>query len=826
MFIKDYGKTALIWQNKAISYTELIANVTQFSGLINGKSFTKAAVFAENRPEWVYAFYAAWGRDLTPVPIDYLSSADDVVHILNDCTPEIIFCSDKTIDLYNDIKSQLDHEITVFNLDALPQITPDSAKVTAGDLAAIGKNQEKTGVIIYTSGTTGKPKGVMLSFGNLISNINLVVNYVEIFNLKDQVLALLPFHHVMPLVGTVVVPLYVGAAIVFVPGLASADIINTLQQHKISIIVAVPRFYEMIMKGIKEKIGQSKIAGLLFKLAEKVDSAAFSRKVFGSVHKKFGGNIRFMVCGGAAIDPLVAKDFQTLGFEILTGFGMTEASPMITFTHPGKVRVGTNGFVHADNEIKFDENDQILVRGKNIMQGYYNRPEETAEILKDGWLYTGDKGRLDEDGFLYITGRIKEIIVLSNGKNINPVELEFKLQEIGGNLVKEVGVFMHFEQLSVVIYPDLAHIPGGITAAEEIIRAKVLETFNNSVAPYKKIYNLFVTENELPKTRLSKLKRFLLPEVAAGVVTVHKKKEDSQIAEYLLIKSYLSKQIKREVFYTDHLEMDLGLDSLEKISLLVFVNSAFGVQIKDEEMAQFTTLQSLTDYLITHKTKMEAEHVNWSDILKHKMHIKLPQTWFTQTILKNMAKWGLSLYFRMKAKGVENLPKQGPFIIAPNHQSYIDGLFITSFLKDSTMRKTYFYAKQKHVKNFFLKFMADTNNVIVMDMNKDLKLSLQKMAAVLKRGKNLIIFPEGTRSKDGSLGDFKKTFAILSRELNVPIVPVAINGAFKAMPTGSIFPRPFKKISVEFLKPVYPDDHSYETLKDKVFNLLNKKVKH
>jgi len=113
-----------------------------------------------------------------------------------------------------------------------------------------------------------------------------------------------------------------------------------------------------------------------------------------------------------------------------------------------------------------------------------------------------------------------------------------------------------------------------------------------------------------------------------------------------------------------------------------------------------------------------------------------------------------------------------------------------------------------------------------MDMNKDLKLSLQKMAAVLKRGKNLIIFPEGTRSKDGSLGDFKKTFAILSRELNVPIVPVAINGAFKAMPTGSLFPRPFKRISVEFLKPVYPDDHSYDTLKDKVFNLLSKKIRH
>jgi long-chain acyl-CoA synthetase len=191
--------------------------------------------------------------------------------------------------------------------------------------------------------------------------------------------------------------------------------------------------------------------------------------------------------------------------------------------------------------------------------------------------------------------------------------------------------------------------------------------------------------------------------------------------------------------------------------------------------------------------------------------------------MKNGAKVFLKLYFRIKGEGLENLP-EGPFILAPNHQSFFDGLFVAVFLKNKLMKQTYFYAKEKHVKNSFLKLLAAKNNVIVMDLS-DLKTSLQKMAEVLKRGKNIIIFPEGTRTQTGEIGDFKKTFAILSRELNVPIVPVAISGAYDALPRGTLFPKPWKKINVNFLKPILPENHTYDSLKDIVQRKVSEHLK-
>ena len=175
----------------------------------------------------------------------------------------------------------------------------------------------------------------------------------------------------------------------------------------------------------------------------------------------------------------------------------------------------------------------------------------------------------------------------------------------------------------------------------------------------------------------------------------------------------------------------------------------------------------------------------------------------------------LKCYFRFSVENTDNLP-DGPFIIAPNHQSYFDGLFVAAFMKNRHFRKTYFYAKAKHLRNWFLRFVADRHNVIVMDINADAKTSLQKLATVLKQGRNIMIFPEGTRSRDGKMGEFRKTFAILSRELSIPVVPVTINGAREALPPGARFPRPFKRVSVIFQEPVYPGNDSYESIAERV----------
>ncbi len=815
MFLKDHNKIAMILKDQKINYAQLIKNVNSYSSLLPSENLSKVAIFSENRFEWVYSFYATLLKKAVAVPIDYLSSAHDVAFILNDCKPEVIFYSNGTKEVCEKAIVQLNHKIEKINLD---EIKIEESKV---DATFPEPDPNKTAVIIYTSGTTGSPKGVMLSYDNLLVNIEAVTTDVNVYTSDDLVMVLLPLHHIFPLMGTLVIPLSIGGTIAFSPSMASEDIMATLQ-HGITIIIGVPRLYNLIRKGIKDKIDKSAIAKLLFRIAEKKNSLSFSRKIFGSVQKKFGGHIKYMVSGGAALDKEVAKDYLTLGFEILEGFGMTECAPMITFTRPGKVLPGSAGQPLKTNEVKIVDGE-IMNRGRNVMQGYYNRPEETAAILKDGWLYTGDLGYLDDDNRIFITGRKKEIIVLSNGKNINPEEIENKIQSMT-EVITEIGVFEKQDMLHAVIYPDYQKAKElGIENVEEMIKWQVIDKYNQSVTPYKKVMKFSLIKEPLPRTRLLKLKRFLFPKLEM----ISKEKLESIVEpdfqEYILIKDFLKQQKEMTIHPSDHLEIDLGLDSLDKVNLGVYLESNFGVKLTEAELVGFPNIVELAENIRDRKTKLSVEAIDWGKIFKEHLDLDLPKSWVTHNIMKNIAKVFLKLYFRLKGEGLENLP-DGPFILAPNHQSFFDGLFVAVFLKNKLMKQTYFYAKEKHVKNKFLKLVAAKSNVIVMDLT-DLKTSLQKMAEVLKRGKNIIIFPEGTRTQTGEIGDFKKTFAILSRELNVPIVPVAISGAYDALPRGTHFPKPWTKINVKFLKPVFPENLSYDSIKDIVQRKVSEQLK-
>jgi len=816
LFIKPSEKTALIWKDENISYNEVLKNISAYSSLLTLNNFSKAAILSENRPEWIFAFYAGWKKKACIVPIDYMSSVDDVAFILNDCKPEYVFYSDTTRDTIQKVVSKISYEPFLINIDEIKTI---KAEV---EFSFPERDLNDTAVIIYTSGTTGSPKGVMLSFDNLLVNIEAVSKDVEIYKPEDKVLILLPLHHIFPLAGTAIITLSVGATAVFSPSMSSEDLIATLQKHGISVIIGVPRLYNLIRKGIRDKIDKSAIAKLLFKVARKKNSLSFSRKIFKKVHDRFGGNIKYLVSGGAALDPEVAKDFTTLGFEILEGFGMTETAPMITFTRPGEVYPGSAGRPLTTNEVKVIDGE-IVNRGRNVMKGYYNRPEETADIIKDGWLHTGDLGYLDEKNRIFITGRKKEIIILSNGKNINPEEVEIKLASMS-DLINEVGVFEKNDMLHAVIYPEYQKAKQKeIDNLEEYLTWNVIDKYNQSVTPYKKVMKFSLIKEPLPRTRLSKLKRFLLPELETHFDEKKKSAAEPDIKEYKLIKEFIQANKEVTVHPTDHMEIDLGLDSLDKVNLIVYLESTFGITLQETELLNFSNIQKLAEYIKDKKTKLNVEAVDWNSILKEHLDIDLPESWFTHNLIKNSAKVFLRFYFRLKGEGIENIP-DGPFILAPNHQSFIDGLFVAVFLKNKLMKKTYFYAKEKHIKQGWLKFIANKNNVIVMDLS-DLKSSLQKLASVLKKEKNIIIFPEGTRTRDGEIGSFKKTFAILARELNIPVVPVAIDGAYDAMPRGKKIPRPMKKINVKFLEPVYPGNETYDSLKDKVFEMVSNSLK-
>lgn len=813
MLLNNFNKTALIWKESKVSYQELINQAGNYTCDFNNFGVKKVAIFSENRLEWTYALYAAWFDNKIAVPIDFMSTAEDVAYMLNDCRPEIVFFSEETEIVLNEAKSTLNYKPHFVPIDKYKN-NPQKVNLPPIQDPSI----DETLLIIYTSGTTGDPKGVMLSYDNLLANIELLTTGKPYFTEKTRTMVLLPLHHVYPLLGSIMVPLYGGGTAFFSPSLRSEDILETLQKNKINMIIGVPKFYNSLHKGIMDKINSKGITKLIFKIVGFIGIQKISKIVFSKVHEKFGGHIEHLIAGGAKLDFKVGKDFTTLGFNIAEGYGMTETAPMIAFPRVDDINIGTTGRPVSTLDVR-TKDGEIIVKGRNVMQGYYNKPEETAEIIKDGWLHTGDLGTITRKGYLKITGRRKEIIVLSNGKNINPILIETKIESMS-ELISEIGVFFKNDRLQAVIFPDFKKIGKlGISNIEESIRWDVVDTYNQKVSPYKRISNFFITKEELPRTRLGKIKRFELEKIDFNRSKKKTGIKDPEFPEYQTIKVYLEDQTKNEISPDDHFEIDLGLDSLDKISFQTFIASTFGIEMKDDLLINHPTVLKLSNYIREKKKKFKVEAVKWGEIFHEKMDFSIPKSWVTQNIFKNSSKYFLKSYFKLKGNGMDNLP-EGPVILAPNHQSVFDSLYVMAFLKNKFMKRTYFYAKEKHVKNKFLKFMANRHNVIIMDINKDLKQSLRKMAEILRKGKNIIIFPEGTRSKDGNLGNFKKSFAILAKELNIPIVPIAINGAFNALPRGKVIPKPFKKINVNFLEPIYPENHNYNSLSDTVHNKI------
>jgi len=815
MFLQNSNRPAIHFKNSSYTFAQIHENLSFYSSLFSIEPQARVVIFSENRPEWIFAFYAIWNQKGVVIPVDYLSTAKELAYILKDAQPSHIFYSTERETVVNEAIELSLSKTTLISLDQ-PYLKPSVVNDTLP-----ARDMVDTAVIIYTSGTTGSPKGVMLSYGNIWANITGVSEHVKIFAHDQKVMILLPLHHIFPLIGSMVAPLSVGAQVAIAASMASEDIMDTLNTHSITLIIGVPRLFAAIRKGIVDKINKSLIAKILFGTAKLINSRSVSKKIFKSVHLKFGGHIKYMISGGAALDPAVAKDFKALGFEILEGFGMTEASPMITFTRPNGGKIGSAGQVLPGTEMKILDGE-ILSRGPHIMQGYYKRPNETAEVIKDGWLYTGDIGSIDKHGYLFITGRKKEIIVLSNGKNINPTEIEFQIDALLP-FAKELAVFEKDDILQMAIVSD--RIKARELQIENIEQSvnKALEQYNKSASQYKRILKWHHVHDELPKTRLGKVQRFKLAELIGQTKSKKNKQVNFDSEEYRLIKSHIETDKNIEVYPDDHIEIDLGLDSLDKVSLQVFIENTFGVNINAEKIADHETVRRLSEFVTKMKTKMTIDKINWSDIIKEKVNVKLPKSDVTSWFIVKWSKVIFKMYFRFRTKGTENIPETS-CIIAPNHQSYFDGMFVASALSGKMLRRSFFYTKAKHIKFNWLRRFAVRNNIIIVDVNQDLKHSIQSLAEALKKNKNVVIFPEGTRSYDGELGDFKKTFAILSKELNVPVVPVVIRGAYDILPRGTHFPKPFKKVSVEFLKPIFPLGQSYFTIAEQTKEMIQEKL--
>ncbi len=814
--IKDFHKTAIIAGDRYISFNEMLRRITLFGRHTSSDKGAKSIILCENREGWIYAFYSIWLNRGIAVPVDAGSTAQDVAYILRDCQPQCIWTSEKKLDTVRMALKQTGFNIPILLIDDYEQqeLPADCQP------AKIDYDSADTAVIIYTSGTTGSPKGVMLSFRNMMANIDSVSKDVPIFNSDRRSIVLLPLHHVLPLQGCIVAPFINGGGVAIAPAMTGADIMDTLQRGKVAIMIGVPRLWATLSRGIKTKIYANVITRGLFKMCRALQWRWLSRLIFTSVRQKMGGHITYLVSGGAALDREVALDLKAMGLDVLEGYGMTETAPIIAFTRPDDIMPGSVGLPLPSTKVVL-KNGEICVKGPNVMQGYYNRPEETASMFdEEGWLHSGDLGRFDEKGRLYITGRTKEIIVLSNGKNINPSEIEAKL-ETHEEIVKEVGIIQDGDMLKAIIVPQPAWANGREDEAlEEALKLELLQPYNQEAPSYKRLMSLFVYHGELPRTRMDKLQRFKLPAlVTSGEHTdAHHKPRivEPSFPEYKVIKQYIQQEKKVRVRPTDNLDLDLQLDSLDKVGLQGFLEQTFGMEITAEKIASFRNVLELAEHVADYKTRIEVEDIDWHKILNdNTQSLQLPDAWADDLFLLGLFKGLSRLWFRLEGNGADNIPLNGPYILAANHQSYLDGMFVMAYNHRKNVRKTFFFAKQAHVKHPYAQWMAKRHNVIVMEPT-NLKTSIQRMGEAIKQGKSVIIFPEGTRTETGEVGEFKKTFAILAKELNVPIIPVSIHGAYDAMPKHAKFPRPLK-IRVNYLPAIAPSaNDNYDSLANRV----------
>jgi long-chain acyl-CoA synthetase len=524
-----------------VTFDELRTQVSEAaSGLLATglKPGGRVGILSENRPEWAVAYLAIVRAGCAAVPLCPQLKSHELRHIVSVSKCDYLFASSSFLEQAFEITDGVSFFKGVISLDGDSDLTLEDIFIRGRDARSSlpTPKPDDLAALIFTSGTTGMAKGVMLSHKNIISNLVSVYEALN-YDSSDNLISVLPLYHTFEATCGMLAPLARGASVTYARSMRPPEIMRDIEDTKATIMLCVPLLYEMILSGIRRRVKKaSRLDRTFFKTAWGISGGLeFLRLrpgnvLFKSFRKKSGlESIRLMICGGAPLSPEIARGFMRLGFTFIEGYGLTEASPVLAVGRQGKEKVGSVGQALPGVELKIDKPDEngigeIVARGDNIMLGYYENPEETAKVIREGWLHTGDLGRLDKDGYLYVTGRIKNLIVTKAGKNIYPEEIEDELMKC--RFIKEVVVVGRTdpetkrERVHAIVFPDYAEIdaeaetkgkPYSNQEMEMLIGDEVKKC-SEGLPDYKKIKGFEVREDEFPKTATGKIRRFLFQE--------------------------------------------------------------------------------------------------------------------------------------------------------------------------------------------------------------------------------------------------------------------------------------------------------------------------
>ncbi len=776
------------------------------------KKGDRVMLLGENRPEWPISFFGILKAGATAVPVDVSLTEAELINLARSSRAALVLISEERAEELPGLGRALELAGLATRVHTFPEALAGGPHCKLLKTA----NPDDVASLIFTSGTTGTPKAVMLTHRNFAS---LVAKLAGVFDLRsgDGVLSVLPLHHTFEFSCGLLLPFSRGSEITYLDELTADRLGDALESNNVTAMIGVPALWQLLHRRITQEVAaqpaavEQSVHGLMSANAWLRNRLDFNlgKLLFWPVHRKLGGRLRYLVSGGSALAPEVQEAFHAMGFNIAEGYGLTESAPVLTVTPVQNKRIpGSVGRALSGVEIKLHEVDaegigEVIAKGPNVMPGYFENREATDAVLKDGWLHTGDLGRLDAEGNLFLVGRKKDVILDASGKNVYPDELEELYQK--HDRIKELSIVGLPEEGGVGERVACLCVPDYREEPREAVRRELEQHFRDIGAAmpfYRRVKVLHFWDGTLPRTATRKVKRKLVIEelkklerIASSAkssreTAASREKGDGWLYDLL---AEVSQKGKGTLTAETRLASDLGFDSLMLTELQVGLESAGVALAHVENLAELQTVGELAKLVRSAKRTGEAapaRHPEEAEAKRTEFEVPAAVARIGRRLLEAGQRVLYESAFDVSIHGQNYIPRTRNFLVVANHSSHLDMGLVKIALGEEGERLTalaardYFFdtpLKRAYFENF--------TSLIPMDRHGSLKQSLRLAGEAIESGYHLLIFPEGTRSKDGKLAEFKPTTGYLALKHDVDILPMYIEGAYEALPKGAILPK-------------------------------------
>jgi long-chain acyl-CoA synthetase len=748
-------------------------------------------LWSESRPGWVAALWACLLEGIVVVPVDPQFSIGLFEKIRQKAQPKLVLAGERVAPI-------IESATAIWRMAEIEQARGDPPAT------AVAVSDDDVAEIVFTSGTTSEPKGVVITHRNLVANLDPVAREMEKYRkyagpfLPLRILNLLPLSHLFGQSLALFIPPLVPTSVVFMSGNNAQEIARQIHERRISALVAVPKILEVLRDLAVHRFPETNDPTR----ARGPWPLRWWR--FRRVHRLFGWKFWCFISGGAPLAPDVEQFWSRLGYLVVQGYGLTETAPIVTLSHPFHNRQGTVGKPLAGVEVKIAEDGEVLVRGENVTQGYFESPGQTSTVFEDGWFHTGDIGALDQDGHLVIRGRKKEMIVTPEGLKVFPEDVEKVLNQIEG--VRD----------SAVIGKDRVHavlVPEPDANADDIVRQA-----NQRLEDHQKIRSFSVwTDEELPRTHTTrKLRRAEIAEVVLKGRREPESKPENELVG--LIQKYApGRTISSETTLDE-----LGLSSLDRVQLMMDLEQKLETEVDERAFSSVKTIAELA------RPSPQTEPIvfptyNRTRLARVIRRISLPAFLLPLT----------RIFAHIRVSGREHLASlKGPVIFAANHQSHLDVPVILASLPSRwryrvapAMSKEFFDAHffperhrlgERWLNSTYYRLSTLFFNAFPIPQREaGVAQTVRYMGELAEEGWSVLIFPEGDRTEAGEIHRFQPGVGMIASRLELPVVPIRIKGLERVLHRSAKFPRP-GRVMVAIGEPISLQGESYASLAQQV----------